>query len=211
MKYTIEFELKSKDISKNNQIKIYLQNGNGSAHYFTERYLTVTTEFKKFKIDVTPGLLSSDKVSYLSFFGSYGTGNSPVVKNLKISLASNKETGYEKYTENDLVIKLDEPLYENNFIKEENGEIKLFKKMSKYTLTGNEQLYNEESLNPSCVKFVIQTTVNDIKSAGNVICNKLKMGNDTIADSIRLGTSNKVVVNIDKKHLSTQDQEGFKK
>lgn len=91
--YTISFDIKSKNISKNNSVQVYCQNGSGSKYAFN-RTVYVTTEFKRHFITVTPTLSdSSITQSYLAFFGGYDTGNVPVVRNVKIELG-NKATDW---------------------------------------------------------------------------------------------------------------------
>lgn len=93
VEYTISFDIKSKNISKNNSVQVYCQNGNSSKYAFN-RIVYVTTEFKRHFITVTPTLSdSSITQSYLAFFGVYDTGNVPVVRNVKIELG-NKATDW---------------------------------------------------------------------------------------------------------------------
>ena len=79
-----------------------------------------------------------------------------------------------------------------------------------YTLTGDENMYIEETLVEGCIKFIIETTGTDILAGGDVMCNRLVMGNDTVANSVRLGTSNKIIVNIQSSLLPSADMSGFR-
>lgn len=79
-----------------------------------------------------------------------------------------------------------------------------------YTLTGDENMYIEETLVEGCIKFIIETTGTDIIAGGDVMCNRLVMGNDTVANSVRLGTSNKIIVNIQSSLLPSADMSGFR-
>lgn len=72
-------------------------------------------------------------------------------------------------------------------------------------------MYIEETIAANNIKFVITTEGTDIKPAGKVICNKFIQGNDTIANSVRLGTSNKVVINIQSSTLESPNMGGFRK
>ncbi|EDT14111.1 phage tail spike protein [Clostridium perfringens] len=86
VKYTISFDLKSKNISKNNSIQVYCQNGSGSKYSFNKT-VYVTTEYKRYSITVVPQLADNSlNESWLAFYGIYDTGNIPVVRNVKIEL-----------------------------------------------------------------------------------------------------------------------------
>ena len=90
--YTISFDLKSSDISTSDQIQVYLQSGSGSKYSFTNT-LQVTTNYQRYYIHVTPALVSGSTVttSLLAFYGTYGTGNYPSVKNIKVELGTVQE------------------------------------------------------------------------------------------------------------------------
>ncbi|MGL5149708.1 MAG: hypothetical protein ACRC7N_03930, partial [Clostridium sp.] len=94
IQYTISFELKSKDISNHNSILVYCQNGSGARYNIGMNTIKVTTEFKRYSITVIPSL-ADEKItaSMLAFYGTYNTGNIPVVKNVKIE-KGNKATDW---------------------------------------------------------------------------------------------------------------------
>lgn len=86
--YTISFDIKSANISNQSYVQVYAQNGNGAKYAF---YATVpvTTSFVRQSVTVTPTNSSSTEVdAYLSFYGTYGTGNVSTVKNLRVELAN---------------------------------------------------------------------------------------------------------------------------
>lgn len=84
------------------------------------------------------------------------------------------------------------------------------KRIDKYKLTGEEEIYTEETIAENNMKFVIATNGTNIKPSGNVISNNFIQGNDTVSNSVRLATNNKIIINIDKTKLSENSIEGFK-
>lgn len=93
-KYTLSFEIKSKNIDKKDDILVYMQSHSGSMHSFVHRYIPVNTEeYEKVVIsNLKPKLTNTIDVrtgkkyttSHLSFYGDYGTSNIPVVRNIKL-------------------------------------------------------------------------------------------------------------------------------
>ncbi|XZM62594.1 phage tail spike protein [Clostridium perfringens] len=91
--YTISFDLKSKNTSKNSSIQVYCQNGS-SAKYSFNKTIYVTTKYKRYSVTVIPELADNSlSESWLAFYGIYDTGNVPVVRNVKIELG-NKATDW---------------------------------------------------------------------------------------------------------------------
>ena len=89
-KYKIEFDLKSKDISKRNIINVYPHNGNGSKYGGFAGSYTVTTSYQHCIIDNITFYLEKTNPNpkpntCIVAYGNYGTGNVPVMKNLKIT------------------------------------------------------------------------------------------------------------------------------
>ncbi|MDG6877294.1 BppU family phage baseplate upper protein [Clostridium perfringens] len=119
-------------------------------------------------------------------------------------------SAYEPYKEDKKDILIKEPLREGDYLYEDNGQIKVYRDCGKYIFTGDENMYIEETIAANNIKFVITTEGTDIKPAGKVICNKFIQGNDTIANSVRLGNSNKVIINIQSSTLESPDVSGFK-
>lgn len=86
--YTISFDIKSADISVRNTMNVYMQNGSGSRYTFMKT-VPITTEYARQSVTVTPSLTSPGVVkSMLAFYGTYGTGNKPFVKNVKVELGT---------------------------------------------------------------------------------------------------------------------------
>jgi hypothetical protein len=84
IEYTISFDIKSADTTNNNAVQVYCQNGSGSRHNFNE-YVTVTTEWQRLHVTVTPVMNDESLTeSKLAFYGTYDTGNIPIVRNVKI-------------------------------------------------------------------------------------------------------------------------------
>ncbi|MDM0581906.1 BppU family phage baseplate upper protein [Clostridium perfringens] len=120
-------------------------------------------------------------------------------------------SAYEPYKEDKKYILIKKPLREGDYLYEDNEQVKVYRDGGKYVFTGNENMYIEETIAANNIKFVITTEGTDIKPAGKVICNKFIQGNDTIANSVRLGTSNKVVINIQSSTLESPNMGGFRK
>ncbi len=100
IEYTISFDLKSKDITNKSSIQVYCQNGSDSKYYIGHNPITVTTEYARYSITVTPELQNGTETSaYLAFYGEYNTGNIPVVKNVKVEIGSAKNPTYSKAPE----------------------------------------------------------------------------------------------------------------
>lgn len=91
--YTISFDIKSKNTSKANSIKVYGQNGSGARHNFSSS-VTVTTQWQRKYVVVIPVLSDNNLTqTMLAFYGTYDTGNIPIVKNVKIE-KGNKATDW---------------------------------------------------------------------------------------------------------------------
>jgi len=86
--YTISFDIKSKSIASQSTMQVYMQNGSGSKYAFSVT-VPVTTTYKRQSITVVPTLLDAAQTqSMLAFYGTYGTGNAPSVKNVKVELGN---------------------------------------------------------------------------------------------------------------------------
>lgn len=88
VRYRIEFDIKSADISSRNLVNVYFQNGNGTKHNGLSVNIPVTTSYVRHSVTFTPYVSNSsfDK-SILAFYGTYHTGNIPSVRNVTIQLA----------------------------------------------------------------------------------------------------------------------------
>lgn len=141
----------------------------------------------------------------------YLSNNMPIATkkfSIEVFVDSFPNEGYRE-DKKDILIK--EPLREGDYLYEDNEQVKVYRDGGKYVFTGNENMYIEETIAANNIKFVITTEGTDIKPAGKVICNKFIQGNDTIANSVRLGTSNKVVINIQSSTLESPNMGGFRK
>lgn len=95
--YTLSFDLKSKDITNNNRISIYPEPGTTPPHkyVFPSTSFVVTQEYQRFSITFKPTRSSNNNATLtrISVYGTYNTGNIPVIKNLKLELG-NKATDW---------------------------------------------------------------------------------------------------------------------
>ncbi|HEM4276825.1 TPA: hypothetical protein U1X82_001597 [Streptococcus suis] len=82
IEYTLSFDLRA---SQAGQVAVYQQNGSGSKYSGLWKNLTVTTEWQRFHVTFTPteGTVSLAN-SYLTFYGTYGTGVKPIIRRAKI-------------------------------------------------------------------------------------------------------------------------------
>jgi len=87
VKYQIDFDIKSASIASASTVNVYQQNGSGSKYCFGQS-VPVTTSYVHQTIVVTPTLCNGSLTqSILAFYGTYGTGNIPSVRNVRIQLA----------------------------------------------------------------------------------------------------------------------------
>lgn len=84
--YTVSFDLKS---AVAGPIQVYSQNGSGAKYNIGSRSVEATTEFQRFTVTFTPQLqIASQTQALLAFYGTYGSGRVPTVRNLKLELGS---------------------------------------------------------------------------------------------------------------------------
>lgn len=85
VEYTISFDIKAQVAGL---VNVYSQNGAGARYGFSSN-LNLTTSYVRRSITVTPALINSSIVeSMLAFYGTYGTGVKPSIKNVKVELGS---------------------------------------------------------------------------------------------------------------------------
>lgn len=85
IEYTLSFDIKSADVSKNNLIAVYCQNDSSSLYSIGHTSIIVTTGYTRHSITFTPTIRDeNEEKSMLAFYGIYGTGNIPAVKNVKL-------------------------------------------------------------------------------------------------------------------------------
>ena len=83
--YNLEFDIKSEDITNKNIITVYFQNGSNTRYQMKQKSIEVTTEYQHVSFDFVPYRSIYDvNQAYLAFFGTYNTGNNPVVKNVRL-------------------------------------------------------------------------------------------------------------------------------
>lgn len=88
---TISFDIKS-DLP--GSIIVYNQNGSSTKYSIGYTPIQVTTTYQRKSVTVTPSVeTASDIQSMLAFYGTYGSGRIPTVKNVKVELGST-ETPY---------------------------------------------------------------------------------------------------------------------
>lgn len=86
--YTISFDIKSANISTQNTVMVYMQNGSGARYSFS-KHVPVTTSYVRQYVTITPALSNIALTqSMLAFYGTYGTGNIASVKNVKVEIGS---------------------------------------------------------------------------------------------------------------------------
>lgn len=87
--YEVSFDLKSADITNRSTIVIYFQNGSTARYAGLYQWLDVGVEYKRYSVVFTPTQNNmSVQASWLAFYGVYGTGNRPIVKNLEFKVAT---------------------------------------------------------------------------------------------------------------------------
>ena len=87
VQYSISFDIKSNNTTTQNTINVYMQNGSGARYSIGYISAPVSTEYTRRAVTFTPTLANAALTeSYLAFYGTYGTGNIPSVKNVKVEL-----------------------------------------------------------------------------------------------------------------------------
>lgn len=88
VEYQIDFDIISANPTSDDSVQVYMQNGSGAKYYFLH-YVTVSDSFQHKSFTFTPRNSNGSLMeSYLAFYGSYGTGNIPTIKNIEMSLAN---------------------------------------------------------------------------------------------------------------------------
>lgn len=85
--YQISFDIKSANTATKNTVAVYMQNGSGAKYTFSVN-VPVTTTYQRQAINLKPVLANNTLTqSILAFYGTYGTGNIPTVKDVQIQLS----------------------------------------------------------------------------------------------------------------------------
>lgn len=90
--YTISMDIKA---AKAGPVRIYMQNGSNHRYTFRTSYSpAATTQYQRFTLTSKMNLTNTSiERSLLAFYGTYGTGVIPTIKNIKFSL-DNSNTNY---------------------------------------------------------------------------------------------------------------------
>lgn len=84
--YSVSFDLKSKVAGG---INVYSQNGSGTRYDIGSNTIQATTEYKRYSHTFKPKASNMEmKQAMLAFYGTYGTGRIPSVKNVKFELGN---------------------------------------------------------------------------------------------------------------------------
>lgn len=87
--YTVSFDIKSANITNKNTMLVYMQNGSSTKYSFVSQWLPVTTSYVRQSLTATPSISNApDTQAFLAFYGVYGSGNIPSVKNVKVELGN---------------------------------------------------------------------------------------------------------------------------
>ncbi|MGU8596684.1 BppU family phage baseplate upper protein [Clostridium perfringens] len=119
-------------------------------------------------------------------------------------------TQYETYKENKKDILIKEPLREGDYLYEDNGQVKICRDKSQYTVTGNEEIAKGTSLSNTCL---FHLNINRKVGINNIISDKFKTKNVFSVDEEGIfgsANSSTIYIRINKSKLTTQDVEGFK-
>lgn len=82
--YKISFDIKSASTASASNVNVYMQNGSGARYSFSVS-VPVTTEYARRTITVTPTLQNGSLTqSILAFYGTYGTGNRPTIRDVQV-------------------------------------------------------------------------------------------------------------------------------
>lgn len=85
VKYRISFDAKTANTT-GNMMSIYMQNGSGAKYSFGDSFLP-SAQYTGQEFVLTPTVWMGNLTnSILAFYGTYGTGNIPTVKNVRIRL-----------------------------------------------------------------------------------------------------------------------------
>lgn len=88
VRYRLGFDIKSTNASTDNSTQVYMQNGSTTKYGGPYTNVTVSETYQHYEMTFTATLSNaSDTQAWLAFYGTYGTGNRPVVNNVTLSLA----------------------------------------------------------------------------------------------------------------------------
>lgn len=86
--YTLSLDLKTQDTTNARRFNVYMQNGTTSKYSFVNQSVNVTGEYQRFEFKGLQPKISyaGDTKAMLAVYGTYDTGNYPMVKNVKLEL-----------------------------------------------------------------------------------------------------------------------------
>ncbi len=88
VRYKLTFNLRSANSSTDNTTHVYMQNGSGAKYGGLSTTVTVSDSFANYEILFTPSVSSAELTeSWLAFYGTYSTGNIPIVHNVTLTRA----------------------------------------------------------------------------------------------------------------------------
>lgn len=86
--YKLSFDIKSNNVNTQNRVSVYSQNGSATRYYFTPISVSVSLDYKHHELVFkAPSPNSSQSEAWLAFYGIYGSGNIPTIKNVRLELA----------------------------------------------------------------------------------------------------------------------------
>lgn len=84
--YTVSFELKAKIVGL---VNVYSQNGSGSRYNIGTKIIQATTDFVRYSYTFKPTRNNNTETkALLAFYGTYNTGRTPTVRNLKFEVGN---------------------------------------------------------------------------------------------------------------------------
>ena len=126
---------------------------------------------------------------------------------------SNNDYKYKIYKEYRKDILIKEPLHEDNYLYEDNGQVKVFKKQKQYTFTGDEdmELRFSQPTDNKLIRFGVKKDLG-IKKDSLILCNRFKNIKYFVEEPNIFCHPNDLCVDLTmlKSDLTTPDIEGFK-
>ena len=163
VEYTISFDLKSKDVTNENTISVYCQNGNNTKYFISTTYFKVTTEYQRFSLRAIPRLSGQNTdMAMLAFYGMYDTGNIPVVRNVKVE-KGNIPTDYTIAPE-DIETSITNVETEIDNI---NGELSTKVSKTEFNALSNKVSANETQINQTSESIKLLATKTELNTVAN--------------------------------------------
>ncbi|UBK45594.1 BppU family phage baseplate upper protein (plasmid) [Clostridium perfringens] len=140
----------------------------------------------------------------------YSTNKKFIITNIQIEEGS-QATTYEPYKEDKKDILLKEQLRENDVLYEDNGQVKVSRKVKQYLITGNETIIVSKTREKT-ICFNVNFTNDGVDNSLNVMCNNFLVTASCYSYDVEgfFGTKKGIFCSILKSKLTTQDVEGVK-